>query len=174
MKKYLYSAIYYLIFSPCFRGSPQRGRGLNLLSVICTLLSVLSSCDTNLNQINPIPDAPVSYTLNILRDAPSLVVPGNSVSITEPSEYGQYIGYSGLLICHGLEEGRYYAFDLCCPHEHKREIRVDVNMIFATCPVCGSVYDVSFGMGNPIKGESKYPLKRYTVTRTGDYLRVTR
>ena len=173
MKKYLYSAIYYLIFSPCFRGSLQRGRGLNLLSVICALLSVLSSCDTNLNQISPIPDAPVSYTLNILRDAPQLMTPGNSVVITEPNKQGQYIGYSGLLICYGLDD-KYYAFDLCCPHEHRRDIRVEVDMIFAVCPECGSQFDVGFGSGFCNKGESKYPLKRYTVTRTGDYLRVTR
>ena len=173
MKKYLYSAIYYLIFTPCFRGSLQRGRGLNLLSVICALLFVLSSCDTNFNQISPIPDAPVSYTLNILRDAPQLMTPGNSVAITEPNKQGQYIGYSGLLICYGLDD-KYYAFDLCCPHEHRRDIRVEVDMIFAVCPECGSQFDVGFGSGFCNKGESKYPLKRYTVTRTGDYLRVTR
>ena len=67
-----------------------------MLSVICALLFVLSSCDTNFNQISPIPDAPVSYTLNILRDAPQLMTPGNSVAITEPNKQGQYIGYSGL------------------------------------------------------------------------------
>ena len=64
--------------------------------VICILLSVLSACDTNLNKISPIPNAPVSYTLNILRDAPQLMTPGNSVVITEPNRYGQYIGYGGL------------------------------------------------------------------------------
>ena len=67
----------------------------------------------------------------------------------------------------------YYAFDLSCPHEHKRDIRVGVDMIFATCPECGSQYDIGFGLGNCIKGESQYPLKRYTVTLSGDYLRVT-
>ena len=173
MKKYLYSAIYYLIFSPCFRGSPQRGRGLNLLSVICTLLSVLYSCDSNINQISPIPDAPVSYTLNILRDAPQLMTPGNSVAITEPNKQGQYIGYGGLLICYGLDD-KDYAFDLCCPHEHKRDVKVEANMIFAECPECGSVFDIGFGSGFCSKGVSEYPLKRYTVTRNGDYLIVTR
>ena len=136
------------------------------------LTFILSSCDTNLNQVSPIPNAPVSYTLNILRDAPQLMTPGNSVVITEPNKYGQYIGYSGLLICCGVD-GQYYAFDLCCPHEHKRDIRVGVDMIFATCPECDSQYDIGFGLGNCIKGESQYPLKRYTVTLSGDYLRIT-
>ena len=54
-----------------------------LYIVICTMLSVLYSCDSNINQISPIPDVPVSYTLNILRDAPELMTPGNSVAITE-------------------------------------------------------------------------------------------
>ena len=144
-----------------------------LYIVICTLLSVLYSCDSNINQISPIPDAPVSYTLNILRDAPLLMTPGNSIAITEPNKQGQYIGYGGLLICYGLDD-KYYAFYLCCPHEHRRDVRVEVDMIFATCPECGSQFDVGLGSGFCNKGESKYPLKRYTVTRTGDYLRVTR
>lgn len=143
-----------------------------LYFVFCTLLSALSSCDTNLNQISPIPSVPVSYTLHILRDAPQLMTPGNSIAITEPNKQGQYIGYGGLLICYGLDD-KYYAFDLSCPHEHRRDVRVEVDMIFATCPECGSQFDVGFGSGFCNKGESKYPLKRYTVTRTGDYLRVT-
>ena len=151
-------------------------------SVICALSSILSSCDGDINQISsildapvsyPIPDAPVSYTLNILRDAPELMTPGNSVAITEPNKQGQYIGYGGLLICCGVDEV-YYAFDLSCPHEHRRDVKVEANMIFAICPKCGSQFDLGFGTGFCNKGESKYPLKRYTVTRNGDYLRVTR
>ena len=41
-------------------------------------------------------------------------------------------------------------------------------------PKAGKILDVGFGSGFCNKGESKYPLKRYTVTRIGDYLRVTR
>ena len=143
-----------------------------IASLLCALLFVLSSCDGDVNRISPIPDAPVSYTLNILRDAPELMTPGNSVAITEPNKQGQYIGYGGLLICCGVDE-QYYAFDLSCPHEHRRDVKVEPNMIFATCSECGSQYDIGFGMGNCIRGESQYPLKRYTVTLSGDYLRVT-
>ena len=46
-------------------------------------------------------------------------------------------------------------------------------MIFATCPECGSQFDVGFGTGVCTKGESEYPLKKYTVSRRGDYLHVT-
>lgn len=141
--------------------------------ITCVLLLLLfTQCETNINPISPIPNAPVSYTLNVLRDAPELMTPGNSIEITEPNKHGQYIGYGGLLICYGLD-GVYYAFDLCCPHEHQREIRVKADMIFATCPECGSQFDMGFGTGFCNKGESKYPLKRYTVTLVGDYLRVT-
>lgn len=173
MKKYHNSVIYNPIFSPCFRGSPRWGRRLNLLSVICTLLSVLSSCDGDINQISPIPDVPVSYTLNILRDAPELMTPGNSVAITKPNKHGQYIGYGGLLICFGVDEV-YYVFDLSCPHEHKREVRVEANMIFATCPECGSRFEVGFGSGFCNEGVSQYPLKRYRVSSNGYELRITR
>ena len=40
-------------------------------------------------------------------------------------------------------------------------------------PDKGKILDVGFGSGFCNKGESKYPLKRYTVTRNGDYLRIT-
>lgn len=135
---------------------------------------ILSGCENNnINTKNPIPESPVNYSLNIMRDAPSLDIQGNSIAITDIYDYNQRIGYSGLLIVHGLDDA-FYAFDLCCPHEHKRDVKVEPSMIIARCPVCGTVYDIGFGTGYPNSGPSEYPLKRYTVTTSGYNLRITR
>lgn len=141
-------------------------------SLFTILLVLLTSCESNLNPISPVPDAPVNVSINIMRDAPALDIPGNSYVITRPLLQNQYIGYSGIVIVHGLD-GTFYAFDLCCPHEHSRDIRVGCSMILATCPSCGSTFDIGFGTAMPTTGPSQYPLRRYTVTQSGYNLHVT-
>lgn len=145
--------------------------------IIIVLLSViiLSSCDKGtVNQRSPIPDMPVSYTLNILRDAPILNSPGGYIEVTTPDKINQYLGYGGLLIFCGFDN-RYYAYDLSCPHEHDRNVKIRASMAgVAECDSCKSVFDIGFGSGFTNSGPSKYPLRQYTVTRSGDYLRITR
>lgn len=142
-------------------------------TILIITLVLLSACETEVNRINPVPDAPVNYTLNIMRDAPALDIQGNSITITRPMTQNQYIGYSGLIVVHGLDDN-FYAFDLCCPHEHQRDTRVECSMISATCPKCGSTFDIGFGTGMPSDGPSEYPLRRYTVTQSGYNLHITR
>lgn len=146
--------------------------GLNIISATLIALLCLTACESRLNEQHPVPDAPVNLTLNIMRDAPALDIPGNTYTITRPLTTNQYIGYSGLVIVHGVD-GVFYAFDLCCPHEHQRDIRVDCSMISATCPTCGSSFNIGFGTGLPISGPSQYPMRSYTVTQSGYNLHVT-
>ena len=71
--------------------------------IIILSIIVLTACDQRYNTYNPIPEMPVNYTLNIVRDAPILMTQGGFISITEPNKSGQYIGYGGLLIFYGFE-----------------------------------------------------------------------
>lgn len=142
-----------------------------LLSAVA--VAILAACNNEINVQNPVPEAPVNLTLNIMRDAPALDIQGNSYVITKPLTHNQYIGYSGLVIVHGLDD-IFYAFDLCCPHEHKRETRVECSMISAVCPECNSRFDIGFGTGLSSSGPSAFPLKRYTVTQSGYDLHITR
>ncbi|MCD7848638.1 MAG: hypothetical protein LUH63_02190 [Parabacteroides sp.] len=74
-----------------------------------------------------------------------------------------------LIVC-GIDASgntTYYAFDLCCPHEAKRNIIIEPNNTgTAICPECGTEFDIAAygGSGAPVKGVSKYPLRRYTVS----------
>lgn len=144
------------------------------LSLFVFLLAFLASCNkTQLNEESPVPKYAVNFSVNYLIYAPILETQGGYYAVTEPMEYGQYLGYSGLVIFHGFDD-RLYAYDLCCPNECKREIRIEPSAVgVATCPECGSEYDIGFGTGRPTKGPSTKILRRYTVSMTGSVIRVT-
>ncbi len=60
------------------------------------------------------------------------------------------------------------AFDLSCPVEARRDIRVvaDSDQGYARCPKCGSTYDIFQGNGMPLSGpaaQQRYGLRRYRV-----------
>ncbi|MBQ0007351.1 MAG: hypothetical protein KBT40_01340 [bacterium] len=141
-----------------------------LVLVLTVLFSV--GCE-KVNEESPVPKYPVSYSIDYLIYAPILDTQGGYYVVTTPTEYNQYLGFSGLLIFHGFDD-RFYAFDLCCPYECNREIRiVPESTGRATCPECGSEYDIGFGTGRPTKGPSTKVLRRYNVSVTGSVVRVT-
>lgn len=90
-----------------------------------------------------------------------------------------YTGYGGvLLVIDVLGEPR--AFDLSCPVECKRDVRVEINSsdMVAVCPKCHSTYDVFSLLGHPLSGlaaERGYGLRIYRVGpgRGGEYMVVT-
>ncbi len=143
------------------------------LEILTAAVLLLSSCGTRVNTETPVPRTSVNYELNIMVDAPILDTQGGYFTATEPTRYGQYIGYAGLLIFHGFDN-RFYSYDLCCPYECKRDVRVVPSMVgTARCPVCGSEFDVGFGSGFPTKGPSTFPLRRYNTYVNGYNIRVT-
>lgn len=78
-------------------------------------------------------------------------------------------GFGGVLLVSDFD-GAYRAYDLACPVECKRDVRiiVDTDMFVGRCPVCGSTYDI-FRVGNPLSGpaaEHSYGLTRYSVAYT--------
>lgn len=78
-----------------------------------------------------------------------------------------YTGFGGVLLC-GDIHGNPVAFDLACPVERNKEVRIIVDMDAANayCPKCQSVYDVFSNFGVPLSGEAArlgYGLRRYNI-----------
>lgn len=83
------------------------------------------------------------------------------------------IGFSGVLVYTDFD-GKYCAFDLCCPYEAQRDIKITPNENGeAVCQKCGSVFSIAYGIGNPVSGPAKQPLKRYKTFVQGDMLYIT-
>lgn len=75
-------------------------------------------------------------------------------------------GFAGVLLV-GDVNGTPRAFDLACPVDPKRNVRLFINDDHeAQCPVCGSRYDVFSLGGYPVGGpaaEKGYGLRQYRV-----------
>ena len=89
-------------------------------------------------------------------------------------------GFGGILLVTDVM-GNLEAFDLACPVEARRDIRLEIpnGEIYARCPSCESTFDVFMNHGNPRSGiaaEKGYGLQRYRVSSGGalNYRVVTR
>ena len=139
--------------------------------IYITLIIVLASCENN--YYSSIPSYPVNLELNILGEYPHFV-PDNimqSLTFTTPRLMTDRLGYGGILVLTGLD-AQYHAFDLACPVECRRDIRVEIDGMFAVCPQCGEKYEVFYGIGNATQGISKEPLRRYNCIVSNGILRI--
>ena len=114
-----------------------------------------------------IPNLRVDITLDLDFQDMDLVPILATKSITETSAFRKAIGFGGVLVINGGygTDGllQLFAYDLACPVEAESEIRVIADDAGkAKCPVCGAVFNLISGVGNPESG-SKYPLKSYSV-----------
>ena len=89
-------------------------------------------------------------------------------------------GLGGILIV-GDVMGMFLAYDLACPVEIKKDIRlkIDSEKHDAYCPTCGSRYDIFANYGSPTSGpaaEKGYGLQKYYVGagNSGEYMVVRR
>lgn len=136
--------------------------------LFCLLVLLVCSCSKF--EESDIPYAPVYLNIDLRFQDKDLVGIYNHKSITKARIAGEKTGYSGVLIVCGIDSygnTTYFAFDLCCPHEAKRDIIIEPNNAgTATCPECGTEFDIAAygGTGAPVKGVSKYPLRRYAVS----------
>ncbi len=91
-----------------------------------------------------------------------LSIPGNFVIYTPDVlvAANSRFGYGGVLLYRDLE-GKIRACDLACPVEALPSVRVDVKMPYAECPVCGSRFDLSWGLAVPIAGPARESLRSY-------------
>lgn len=87
-------------------------------------------------------------------------------------------GYGGVLLV-GDVLGNPMAYDLACPVECRRDVRVFINTdeMVAECPECHSTYDVFSLGGHPLSGRAAkegYGLRRYNVAPSStDYMLVS-
>jgi len=143
-----------------------------LISSLCVLS--FASCDDTYQ--SSIPDYPVNLELNLTSTYPNFNGPNQFLIFTKPIIVNDRIGFGGIIVYTGLDEN-YYAFDMACPYEAKRTILVypdTTGLPQVICKTCGSVYDVSYGIGNPTSGPSEEVLKRYRAVKQADILYVLR
>lgn len=88
-------------------------------------------------------------------------------------------GFGGVLLVTDVH-GNPQAYDLACPVEVQRNVRISVDpeLQKARCPQCGSVFDIYDNYGNAVDGEAaskRYPLRHYRVGpgMQGQYLIIT-
>lgn len=91
-----------------------------------------------------------------------------------------YTGFGGILLVADVS-GAPYAYDLACPVEVRRDVRiqVDTETNTAFCPVCGSQYALYTNYGAPLSGQArklKRGLRRYNVGpgMSGEFMVVSR
>ncbi len=136
---------------------------------------VLSACHTL--DDNRIPVMPVYIAFNTIAEWNAYGVAGAmdyayfNIEERIPRNYPytamSSTGYGGILLVSDVL-GEPMAFDMACPVEVKRAVRVDVDKktMLARCPMCGSEFDVFSLMGHPSSGpaaEKGYGLRRYSV-----------
>jgi Rieske Fe-S protein len=146
------------------------------ISIIIAIIFSINNCkDTSNTSYYGIPVTPVS--LNINMDLPSYqnltLVNGYVIFANE--------GYKGIIVYHSIS-GEYIAYDRACtykPTDACSLITPDQSGTFLRCghyegtnfvACCASQFSMD---GNVLKAPAAYPLKRYTVTQTGNTLTVT-
>lgn len=147
--------------------------GILLFIGVFTLLLEACSLSISINESNA-RRWPVYYELDLSSaTARPLRVPGGYVRITEPEVARTALGFGGLLVVRAFMEdssgNEYYAYDLACPVENERDVKLFVNeKLEAECPVCESTFSILYGGGAPTGGKSSVPLVTYNAYRTAN------
>lgn len=144
--------------------------------VFCLVVMLVMSCHKV--DVSNVPYARVYLELDLAFKDKDLVGSLNFKEITSANgqNYGTQLGYSGVLVVSGFDSSgstRYYAYDLCCPYEAKKNVMVKAdNTGWAQCPECGTKYEIAYGSGTPSDGPSKFALTRFDVTQQGNKLLI--
>lgn len=146
---------------------------LSLIIVTAALFSV--GCDRLDDE--RIPPAPVSIPFVTIGD-------WNAFGVAGAMDYKRFIkdeqlppsyhytaisatGFGGVLLA-GDVNGQPVAYDLACPVECKRDVRIFINTddMVGECPKCHSTYDIFSLGGHPLSGPAArdgFGLRRYNV-----------
>lgn len=138
------------------------------------LLFPLAACEDVVDSM--VPRARVELELNTRTTGLEFEQNGYQL-ITTPPNSSSYIGFGGLLLIRGYTSPtEVYAFDLACPVEVSRTVRLKVEDSYkAVCPACGSTFDmIRYGNPAPTTGaakDKKLLLRRYNAWYSeSDYL----
>lgn len=139
----------------------------------CIFLSCLSCTD---EYDNPIPPAPVNLRLELMfKDKELKAIPSYKEYTDRDINpgIGERRGFGGILVVHTVL-GEYKAFDRACPYEVRANITVEVDddKLYATCPQCGSKYEIGFGTGSRSEGVTTHGLRPYETALSGSMLIV--
>lgn len=139
--------------------------------VVGSLLFLLFSCQaSSYEPEQKVPPAPVYFEIHLMHENRSLLTPLSYEIFDTPRLYEEMVGHKGLLVVHnvGSPTHPFSAYDLICPHDYPDKIAIEIieegeSLLTGRCPKCQTEYDISMGMGQPIKGIGKYPLLQYPI-----------
>jgi nitrite reductase/ring-hydroxylating ferredoxin subunit len=141
------------------------------LLFLFVFMSCIETTKTN------IPDSYVNIQINLLNNVAFMNGINSYIIYDSSSPTVSGFGYGGVLLYHSVDESNpYVAFDLCCPYEVNKSIKVTPNspqIGTAKCPKCGSTFSLAIGDGQVVTGPAKYGLRNYKVVVTGETLQVT-
>lgn len=150
-------------------------------------LLALSTMACNDTYVSSIPNYPVSLQLSLTSTYPTFKNSSNEYLLIELENRRfdtDRIGFGGILVYTGISlddsgNTQYYAFDMACPYEADKTIKVhpiEGSLGKVQCETCGSIFDISFGFGAPTEGPAKEALKKYrtSLSSNGDVLYINR
>jgi len=133
--------------------------------IALSLLFTFAACVDETDR-STIPFAPVNFTVDLLGYDHIL---NNALSYKVFTEKDRRVdsdrfGFAGLLVVADATGNTLFAYDLCCPYEDSKSIKVlpgDEGKV--KCPSCGSVFATMYGQGNVVSGPASQSLQRYRV-----------
>ncbi len=140
--------------------------------IVVGIILFASGCEDTIYR-SSVPSYPVSLRLNITAEYPHFVPTNTSafLTFTQQRYPTDALGYAGILIYIGMDAA-YHAYDMACPVCLRRDKPVEVNGLFARCPICTEEYDLSYGLAIPTHGISHEALRQYRVLLDNNYLTV--
>ena len=126
------------------------------------------ACDTA--EQSDIPYSNVYFKVDLRFEDKVLNAQLASKVFTTPRYAGEAMGYSGILVVHGLND-IFYAYEQSCPYEAKRDIRIEVDSsgLYAICPQYLTKFQIANG-GYPGEGPARHYLRTCNVHPNGSEL----
>ncbi len=145
--------------------------------LIILLPCLLMSCAKNKNDVVPTVYVNFSISLNDpqfynLLSPLTFAYVNSGTNNLGPSAAG-YDG-NGIIVFRTMED-EFCAYDRTCPYDYEvnnKSVKVNADMIYATCPDCGTKYALTAN-GTPVSGVGRYPLKNYRTAFNGLYVIVS-
>lgn len=147
----------------------------NFTPIVLVFFLMLSSCINDIEDTN-IPEVQIrQISLNLeLPECSPLKSIGVCIALEDISRYYKGVGYNGIMVLQS-SAGIYHAFDQCCTDNPEEKHRLTPDGALAECPECSSVFLLLDGIGTRQSGPApeEYNLRKYNITRSGNYLFIS-